>query len=120
MVPQNLGNVCRLPADNPGNTQPDLTEPPNSDTTHNLPTSRVDYLRRRYKEQQLLEETTELMLASWREKSAKAYDSQFQKWLSWYRLRGADPISCHVGEVVNFLAELFSQGYEYRSLNAFR
>ena len=47
----------------------------------------------------------------------KSYDSQFQKWFSW---RGTHPISCSVGEVVNFLADLFTQGYQYRSLNAFR
>ena len=50
----------------------------------------------------------------------KTYDSQFQKWLSWCRMRGIDPISCRVGEVVNFLADLFNQGYQYRSLNAYR
>ena len=60
------------------------------------------------------------MLASWREKSSKAYDSQFQRWISWCNSRGADLISCPVGEVVNFLADLFSQGYQYRSLNAYR
>ena len=88
--------------------------------THNPQISHVDYLNQRYKEQQLSEEATDLMLSSWREKSAKSYNSQFQKWLSWCRTRGTDPISCPVGEVVNFLADLFTQGYQYRSLNAFR
>ena len=60
------------------------------------------------------------MLSSWREKSAKSYDSQFQRWLGWCRARGADPISCPIGEVINFLADLFTQGYQYRSINAFR
>ena len=80
----------------------------------------MEYLRGRYKEQQLSEKATELMLASWREKSSKAYDSQFQKWIGWCSKRSADPISCPIGEVVNFLADLFSQGYQYRSLNAYR
>ena len=62
---------------------------------------------RRYKEHQLSEKATDLMLASWREKSSKSYDSQFQRWLSWYSARSVDPISCPVGDVVNFLADLF-------------
>ena len=55
------------------------------------PTSCVEYLWRRYQVQQLSEKATELMLMSWREKSSKAYDSQFQKWIGWYNSRGADP-----------------------------
>ena len=80
----------------------------------------MDYLRRRYQEQQLSEEATELMLSSWREKSARSYDSQFQKWISWCHTRSVDPVSCPVEEVVNVVADLFTQGYQYRSLDAFR
>ena len=84
------------------------------------PQSMPDVVPGRYKKQQLSEKATELMLALWREKSSKAYDSQFQKWIGWCSERSADPISCPIGEVVNFLADLFSQGYQYRSLNAYR
>ena len=31
-----------------------------------------------------------------------------------YSERVADPISCPIGEVVNFLAHLFEQGYQYK------
>ena len=34
--------------------------------------------------------------------------------------RDNDPISCPISAIVNFLAELFCKGYQYRSLNAFR
>ena len=44
----------------------------------------------------------------------------FRGWISWCSARSADPISCSVGEVVIFLADLFSQGYQYRSLNTCR
>ena len=120
MVSQNPGNVLGLPPNHSQEAQPHPTELCPSNATHSSPTSRVDYLRRRYKEQQLSEEAAELMLSSWREKSAKSYDSQFQRWLGWCRARGADPISCPIGEVINFLADLFTQGYQYSSINAFR
>ena len=60
------------------------------------------------------------MLASWREKSSKTYESQFQKWTSWCDARSIDPISCPIGDVTNFLAEIFSERYQYRSINAYR
>ena len=62
---------------------------------------------------------TELVLASLREKSSKTYESQFQKWISWCSALSVNPISCPVSEVVNFMADLFIQGYQYRSLNAY-
>ena len=39
---------------------------------------------------------------------------------SWCGARSIDPISCPIGDVVNFLAEMFSDRYQYRSLNAYR
>jgi hypothetical protein len=81
------------------------------------PASHVEYLRQRYKHQQLSEKATELMLASWREKSSKTYESQFQKWAS---RCGARSIDCPIGDVANFIAEMSSEGYQYRSINAYR
>ena len=120
VVPNSAGNVQRLSTLNSSGKKSYPTNPSSIDARGGPPTSRVEYLRGRYKDQQLSEKATELMLASWREKSSKAYDSQFQKWIGWCNKRGADPISCPIGEVVNFLADLFSQGYQYRSLNAYR
>ena len=91
-------------------------EPPRG----NPPSSRVGYLRQRYKDCQISEGATKLLLASWRQKSSKTYDSIFRKWVSWCSERESDPVSCPIGEVVNFLAHLFEQGYQYRSINAYR
>ena len=66
MVPQNTGNVLGLPPNHSQEAQPHPTESCPSHATHSSPTSRVDYLRRRYKEQQLSEEAAELRLSSWR------------------------------------------------------
>ena len=61
----------------------------------------------------------EVMLTSWREKSSKTYESQFQKRASWCSARSIDPMSCPIGDVANFLAQMFSEGYQYRSINAY-
>ena len=60
------------------------------------------------------------MLASWRSKSSQTYDSLFNKWVCWYGERSRDPVSGPVADVANFLAHLFEEGYQSRSLNSFR
>ena len=89
-------------------------------TRSNPNTSRVGYLRQRYKDCQISEGATKLFLASWRQKSSKTYDSLFGKWISWCSERDCDPISCPIGEVVNFLAHVLEQGYQYRSIHSYR
>ena len=83
-------------------------------------TSRMAYLRKRYRGQRLSEEATDLMLKSWRAKTNKSYDSLFTKWECWCSEQGSDPISSHVTEVANFLAYLFKGGYQYSSINSYR
>ena len=83
-------------------------------------TSCVDNLRERYRSQRLSGEASKLLLASWRQKSSKSYDSLLTKWASWCDKRNCDPFLGDVSEVVNFLAQLFEQGYQYRSLSAYR
>ena len=60
------------------------------------------------------------MLKSWRAKTNKSYDSLFTKWHSWCRERDADPFSGPIINVVNFLATLHKQGYQYNSINSYR
>ena len=83
-------------------------------------TSRMAYLKQRFESENLSEPASKLLLASWRTKSAQSYDSLFQKWVSWCAKRETDPIHGPVSEVANFLADLFEQGYQQRSINAYR
>ena len=89
-------------------------------TRGNSQASRVAYLKQSYSTQNISESASRLLLASWREKSSKSYDSLFRKWVSWCEERNTNPITSPVNEVVNFLANLHEQGYSYRSLNAYR
>ena len=47
------------------------------------------------------------------------YDSLFRKWVDWCNQQHSDPVSGPISEVVNFLAHLFKEGYQYCSLNAY-
>ena len=92
------------------------------DSSHELSasTSRVAYLRGKFASQNLSSKARDLLLASWRTKSNKTYDSHFKKWLCWCSARGSDPVSGPMSEVANFLADLHEEGYQSSSLNVFR
>ena len=120
LVPNIVGNANRPPKADTPEGKPDSAITSGSDARHNTPASRVEYLRDRYRECMLSIEASELLFASWREKSSKSYDSLFRKWLSWCGERNSDPVSGPIREVVNFLANLFKKGYQYRSLSAYR
>jgi len=80
----------------------------------------VAYLRHKFGGGGLSEAAKELLLASWRNKTSKSYDSHFKKWLGWCTERGLDPVSGPISDVANFLADLHAQGYQTNSLNAYR
>ena len=120
MVPSTTGHDNRNSTPSPREERPHTTDSQSQPTGHNTTTSRVDYLRERYRDKCLSGEASQLLLASWTPKSSKSYDSLFTKWASWCNKRGTDPVSGVVSEVVNFLAHLFNEGYQYRSLNSYR
>ena len=82
-VPITVGNADRL------------STPPSPERGHNLPdtprvcagdnatASRLAYLRRPYQIKEISEEGTELLLASWRQKTLQSYDSLFRRWVDW-------------------------------------
>ena len=98
----------------------DPTDSQSQQARHNASTGRLGYLRSRFQDQKLSGEASKLLLASWRQKTSKSYDSLFNKWLGWCSERDSNPISGDISEVVNFLAHLFEKGYQYRSLNSYR
>lgn len=79
----------------------------------------LTYLRQSYSSQGLSSEASDLMFASWRDKTNSNYGSFFAKWVGWCQQWGRNPHSGPVADVVAFLAELFSQGYQYQSLNCY-
>ena len=82
--------------------------------------SRMAFVREKCRSGGRLAEASQLVSASLRSKSASSYESLFRKWNSWHMERSRNPTKCPIADVVNFLAELFHQGYQYRSLNAYR
>ena len=120
LVPSPSESIVGVPLTDPLTSRPD-SEPLRTGVARtDAPASRVAYLREKFNDSSLSEEASSLLLASWRSKLSQSYDSHFRKWISWCAQRGSNPVSGPVAEVTKFLAYLFQQGYQSRSLNAYR
>ena len=80
----------------------------------------MQQLRQSFTSRGISTQASDLLLSSWRDKTNTSYNSLFAKWADWCEQRSRDPTVGPVEDVVNFLAELFAKGYQYRSLNAYR
>ena len=115
-------DVAGLPLSTPISSGSDID--PIQSRTHNSAGSsnagRMAYLRESFTSRGISTQASDLLLSSWRDKTNTSYNSLFAKWASWCDQRSRDPTAGPVEDVVNFLAELFTEGYQYRSLNAYR
>ena len=89
------------------------------DATGSTSTDCLAYLRQFYTSRGISPQGTDLMLASWRDKTNSNYGSWFSRWASWCQWMGWDPLTGTIEDVVNFLAKLHSEGYKYHSLNSY-
>ena len=81
---------------------------------------RLAIIRHQSRSGGLSEGASRLLESSWRDKTKSTYESLFKRWVGWCQERSRDPIRGPLTDVLNFLAELFDQGYQYRSLNSYR
>ena len=77
-------------------------------------------LRRRYEDAGVSESAARLLLSSWRPSTSRHYDSAWGIWERWCSDHHRNPVSPTIGAMVNFWAEMFHRGQEYRSLNCYR
>ena len=81
---------------------------------------RLESVREKHLAEGFSEKATELITASWSSGTNTAYQSAWCKWDCWCDQRKIDPFSCDIRFFVNFLAELFDQGLQHRSISAIR
>jgi len=78
------------------------------------------HLRESFASRGISPQASGLLLSSWRAKTKSNYNSLFAKWADWCHQRDRNPTAGPIEDIVNFLAELFNKGYQYRSLNSYR
>ena len=82
--------------------------------------SRLETVRQGYAADGVSAEAAQLLLSGWSKGTNTAYQSAWKKWVSWCVTREVDPLSCSVHPFLDFLAGLFSEGLQYRSINTIR
>ena len=81
---------------------------------------RMESIRQRYTTAGLSGTAIELLSKSVKASTTKSYNCSWSAWSSWCSKRQRDPILVPIEDILTFLAELFSEGKEYRTLNVFR
>ena len=80
MVPHSPGDAGGLSHHATSSGRSDITNYTTNGTRGGTSTSHQAYLKQQYRDEQISNAGTELLLASWRTKSSKSYDSSFGKW----------------------------------------
>ena len=83
-------------------------------------TGHLAIVRNQWRSGGLSEEASIPLASSWRNKTKSTYESLFKRWDSWCQERNQDHIRGPIADIMNFLAGLFEQGYQYRSVNSYR
>ena len=82
--------------------------------------SRLDYYRQHLARKGISERASNLILSSRTEDTNSNYCSSWNKWASWCDKQNIDPFRCALEWVLDFLAELFEQDCQYRSVCSHR
>ena len=123
VLPSPTGNVSRRP--NPTAT-PRRPTPVStgkyapSHTEQNPQISGLENFRRSKQMQGVSEHTSVLLAAAWRKETQSAYNSCWRHWHSWCAKKQIDPFCATVEQIADFLSGLYNDGYEYRTINAYR
>ena len=77
-------------------------------------------LREKLEGEGLSSRSNELILSARREGTTRNYESTWKQWVLWCSGRGLDPSSCPIVHVLDYLADLFQKGFQYRYIGVHR
>ena len=119
MVPSTVTSECRFSTSLPNrpmaSQQGGVTSPSSPAST-----SGVACLRQCYTSIGISNQAQGLLVSARRNQISSSYESAWRLWGSWCSQQEVDPFSSSVQRVVNFLASLFADGKEYRTINIYR
>ena len=123
LVPSVTGPSGRVPIIAPNTKQtPNRPFQQSASSNSEQPTAvgRLESVRKTHIAEGISKQASELILSSWSKGTNTAYQSGWTKWASWCAERKVDPISGDVQHFIDFLAELYEQGLQHRSINTIR
>ena len=66
------------------------------------------------------QKVSDILLSSWRKKTASQYESAWKAWSGWCSEREINPFSTTLENILEFLADLFYKGFKFRTLGVYR
>ena len=83
-------------------------------------TSALDNIRQNLLAEGISERTSNHITNNRRTSSIKHYESAWKKWCGWFSEREISPTRSNINYILDFLAELFEKGLEYRTIGSHR
>ena len=66
------------------------------------------------------QKVSDILLSSWRKKTASQYESAWKAWSGWCSEWEINPFSTTLDNIFEFLADLFHKGFKFRTLGVYR
>ena len=123
MVPSPFKNVNKKSTTSTSNQSPVNKPERGKSSTNSEPNTApcsVACIRKGTESTGISEQATNLISKSRREGTRRNYRSAWTKFSSWCTQKQANPFHCSLDTILNYLAHLFSQKYEYRTINNHR
>ena len=83
-------------------------------------TKHLQGIRKHHTATEVSKEASDLLLAGWSKETNSTYQSGWARWCLWCNEREVDPVSCEIQTFLDFLADIYGQGLQYRTINAIR
>ena len=80
----------------------------------------MSFVRQSFKKRKLSNEAITIIMASWRRSTQKQYSTFINRWIQFCDKRKIGRFQTSVDSVIEFLTEMFRDGYSYDSLNTAR
>ena len=90
------------------------------DCKQNITTSGVDHIREKLLKKGVSETASQLITSTRRKSSESNYNSSWRMWDSWCDKQQFDAFRCDVIKILDYLAFLFEEDYEYRTIGRHR
>ena len=123
LVPRVNPNVCQestTTAPETGSSQKSGQKEPPTNSGQLSKARGLDLLKERLHAEGISKRATTLLTSCRRTSSFKHYQSAWDKWVSWCSKRKVCPTRCDAGYILDFLAELFESGLQYRIIGSHR
>ena len=116
-VAEDVGGEASLGTGSP--PRPTVKPPPSGSGGSHVSDSMAG-LRQTYVSQEFSSRVTKLLLQSWRANTHSSYNLAWTKWCGWCAQRPIYPFSASLSDIMEFLADQYDLGLQYRSINTLR